>query len=100
MCASDISLATIKTNSHRVDNLLYCLAWVADQKKGHPKKGQCLLGVTDHILNSGKKRKHHRRSVKFVEHDSELGAILEDYDLVNLDDLKLGHLPKDGNIGG
>ncbi len=55
-CATHITLTSIKTNSSPTDHFKYCPGWTAGQKKGHLKKQQCWLVITNHIQNSAKKR--------------------------------------------
>ncbi len=102
-CALHITLATIKAKSQPVDNIRYCPAWTAGQKKGHPKKEQRHLGITDHIQNASKKRKRGRRSVGSTERDAKLQSILEDEEAANvLDNLRPveGQDEKEGEIVG
>ncbi len=102
-CALDITLATIKAKSQPVDNIRYCPAWTAGQKKGRPKKEQRHLGIADHIQNASKKRKQGGRSVGSAERDAKLQSILEDEEAANvLDNLKPveGQDGKEGEIVG
>jgi hypothetical protein len=75
-CASDITLAAMKKNSGKAENLRYCPEWTVGRKKGRPKKNKRTLGITDHIQNSGKKRKR-ARGTKRRGAESEIETILE-----------------------
>ena len=46
-------------------------------KKGRPKKDKRTLGISDHIQNSGKKRKQAQRGTKRRGAESEIETILE-----------------------
>ena len=47
------------------------------RKKGRPKKDKRALGISDHIQNSGKKRKRAQRGTKRRGAKSEIETILE-----------------------
>ncbi len=90
---SDITLAALKSNSSKVDNLRYCPEWTVGRKKGRPKKAQRTLGITDHIENSAKKRKRGQgRRTTRRGGESEIETILESEEA---DDIE-GQLQPDG----
>jgi hypothetical protein len=66
----------MKKNSGKAENLRYCPEWTVGRKKGRPKKNKRTLGITDHIQNSGKKRKR-ARGTKRRGAESEIETILE-----------------------
>ena len=47
------------------------------RNKGRPKKDKRTLGISDHIQNSGKKRKRAQRGTKRRGAESEIKTILE-----------------------
>ena len=76
-CTLDITLASLKKNSVKADHLRYCPEWTVGRKKGRPKKDKRTLGISDHIQNSGKKRKRAQRGTKCRGAMSEIETILE-----------------------
>ena len=84
---SDITLAAMKNNSSKADNLRYCPDWTVGQKKGRPKKAQRILGITDHIQNSAKKRKQAQGGTTRRGGESEINTILESEEAGDVDGL-------------
>ena len=89
---SDITLAAMKNNSSKADNLRYCPDWTVGWKKGRPKKAQQTLGITDHIQNSAKKRKRAQWGTTRRGGEWEMETILESEEADNIE----GQLQPDG----
>jgi len=84
---ADITLAAMKSNSSKVDNLRYCPEWTVGRKKGRPKKGQRTLGITDHIQNSAKKRKRAQGGTARRRGELEIETILESKEADDIEQL-------------
>ena len=84
---ADITLAAMKSNSFKVDNLRYCPEWTVGRKKGRPKKGQRTLGITDHIQNSAKKRKRAQGGTARRRGELEIETILESEEADDIEQL-------------
>jgi hypothetical protein len=91
-CATHITLTSIRTNSSPTDHLKYCPAWTAGQKKGHQKKQQCRLGITNHIQNSAKKRWRTGKKRKDAAGNAGFPSIPEEDKIEEGFDLKPAHV--------
>jgi hypothetical protein len=61
-CRTDVSINAVKTTSNPEDDLRYCPAWIAGNKKGRPKKNIHQKSVIDLIEElSNNKRKQRRK---------------------------------------
>jgi hypothetical protein len=56
-CRTDVSMNAVKTTSNPEDDLRYCPAWTAGNKKGQPKKNIHQKSVIDLTEESSSKRK-------------------------------------------
>jgi hypothetical protein len=62
-CRTDVLINAIKTTSNPEDDLHYCPAWTAENKKGWPKKNICQTSVIDLIEESSSNKRKRRRKM-------------------------------------
>jgi hypothetical protein len=48
-CRMDFSMQTVKATLYPEEDLYYCPAWLATNKKGHPKSTTCKKGILNQI---------------------------------------------------
>ncbi len=101
ICATHITLTSIKTNSTPTDNLKCCPAWTGRQKKGRPKKQQRRLGIADHIQNLAKKKRRTGKKRKDAAGNASFQSIPEEEEIKEGLDLKPAHVKdqKEAKIG-
>jgi hypothetical protein len=62
-CRTDVSMNAVKTTSNPGDDLCYCPAWTAGNKKGRPKKNIHQKSVIDLIEESSSNKRKWRRKM-------------------------------------
>jgi hypothetical protein len=71
-CRTDVSMNAIKTTSNPEDDLCYCPAWTAGNKKGWPKKNIRQQSVIDLIEELSSNKRKQRRKMFVQSHHSRL----------------------------
>ncbi len=62
-CRTDVLMNAVKATSNPEDDLCYCPAWTAGNKKGQPKKNTHQKSVADLIEESSSKKRKQRRKM-------------------------------------
>jgi hypothetical protein len=99
-CRTDISIEGVKATSKPEDDIVYCPAWTAANKKGRPKKNARMKSIMDHIEESAKKKR--KRKVKmFCKHCQKFNHTTEQCYLLKkpinqLETVEEGGLDEDG----
>ncbi len=65
-CRTDVLMNAIKTTSNPEDDLRYCLAWTAGNKKGWPKKNIRQKSVIDLVEESSSNKCKQRRKMFYI----------------------------------
>jgi hypothetical protein len=102
-CRTDISIEGVKATSRPEDDIVYCPAWTAANKKGRPKGNARMKGIMDHIKESAKKKRK-RRVKMFCKHCQKFNHTTEQCYLLKkpinlLETAEEGGLDEDGQEG-
>jgi hypothetical protein len=99
-CRTEITIESVKATLKPEDDIHYCPAWSAANKKSCPKKNACMKSIMDHIEESAKKKR--KRKVKmFCKHCQKFNHTTEQCHLLKnpinqLETVEEGAFTEDG----
>lgn len=96
-CRTEISIEGVKATSKPEDDIVYCPAWTAANKKGRPKKNARMKSIMDHIEESAKKKR--KRKVKmFCKHCQKFNHTTEQCYLLKKPIIQLETVDEGGGL--